>query len=200
MLFPERACSRRPTPSSPVLGKPGGRRGSPFLRTLQGSPVRPSAAGDLRRPRPLYATLKAPEAIGPWFLSPEEWLPGAASVLSFFFPFSQAVIQSNRQTPDAPPLPGSTAGWRGRPFFLSLGPSPGRPAPGCRLAGLVSLFGPPVCLHGTPGHRPPVSFPGRLYQPVVRAPRRLYQRPGDLRPAQKASSQNREPAGGLSAS
>ena len=51
---------------------------------------------------PLYATLKAPEAIGPWFLSPEEWLPGAASVLSFFFPFSQAVIQSNRQTPDAP--------------------------------------------------------------------------------------------------
>ena len=54
---------------------------------------------------PLYATLKAPEAIGPWFLSPEEWLPGAASVLSFFFPFSQAVIQSNRQTPDAPPLP-----------------------------------------------------------------------------------------------
>ena len=51
---------------------------------------------------PLYATLKAPEAIGPWFLSPEEWLPGAATVLSFFFPFSQAVIQSNRQTPDAP--------------------------------------------------------------------------------------------------
>ena len=59
---------------------------------------------------PLYATLKAPEAIGPWFLSPEEWLPGAASVLSFFFPFSQAVIQSNRQTPDAPSPAGVGSG------------------------------------------------------------------------------------------
>ena len=130
---------------------------------------------------PLYATLKAPEAIGPWFLSPEEWLPGAASVLSFFFPFSQAVIQSNRQTPDAPSpawLHGRVEGqallFRWARHLVAL----------LQAAGWQALFGPPVCLHGTPGHRPPVSFPGRLYQPVVRTPRRLYQRPGDLRPAQ----------------
>lgn len=45
---------------------------------------------------PLYETLLQPEVVGPQVLLPAQWLPGARSVLSFFFPFSQAVRQSNR--------------------------------------------------------------------------------------------------------
>lgn len=133
---------------------------------------------------PLYATLKAPEAIGPWPLPGGVAARGGLGAVLFLPLFPGGHPEQPADTgcplPCLAPRPGGGAG-----PSLSLGPSPGRPAPGCRLAGLMSLFGPPVCLHGTPGHRPPVSFPGRLYQPVVRAPRRLYQRPGDLRPAQR---------------
>lgn len=51
---------------------------------------------------PLYDRLKAPEAIGPWVLTPVQWLSGARSVLSFFFPFSPQIIQSNRQDAQMP--------------------------------------------------------------------------------------------------
>lgn len=55
-----------------------------------------SAADD-----PLYAKMKVPEAVGRLFRLPGEWLAGAKSVLSFFFPFSEAVRSSNR-TGDRP--------------------------------------------------------------------------------------------------
>lgn len=44
---------------------------------------------------PLFEELKKPEAVGPQFLTPEQWLPGAKSVISFFLPFSKAVKDSN---------------------------------------------------------------------------------------------------------
>lgn len=50
-----------------------------------------SAADD-----PLYPGLKAPEAVGPWSLTPTEWLPEARTVISFFLPFSQEIQKSNR--------------------------------------------------------------------------------------------------------
>lgn len=50
-----------------------------------------SAADD-----PLYPGLKAPEAVGPWSLTPREWLPEARTVISFFLPFSQEIQKSNR--------------------------------------------------------------------------------------------------------
>lgn len=56
-----------------------------------------SAAGD-----PLYHGLKRPEAVGPWFLEPGEWLPGAETVISLFFPFSEAVRRSNVPHPSEP--------------------------------------------------------------------------------------------------
>lgn len=148
---------------------------------------------------PLYATLKAPEAIGPWFLSPEEWLPGAASVLSFFFPFSQAVIQSNRQTPDAPPLPGSTAGWRGRPFSFA-GPvtwSPCSRLPAGRPCVPVWTPGLPPWNTGAPTAgflpRPPLPAGGPSATPPISAA-------WGPSACTRASSQHGEPAGGLSAS
>lgn len=51
---------------------------------------------------PLYDELTAPEAVGPWLLTPVQWLPGACSVLSFFFPFSPQVARSNRQDGQLP--------------------------------------------------------------------------------------------------
>ena len=44
----------------------------------------------------LFDRFKKPEVIGPWHMSPAEWLPGARTVVSLFFPMSMAVIESNR--------------------------------------------------------------------------------------------------------
>ena len=45
----------------------------------------------------LFAQYKDPAVIGPWHMSPEEWLPGAKAVVSLFFPMSEAVLASNRK-------------------------------------------------------------------------------------------------------
>ena len=46
---------------------------------------------------PLFAYMKQkPDVYGPTLRLPEEWLPGAVSVVSFFLPFSKAVRDSNR--------------------------------------------------------------------------------------------------------
>ena len=44
----------------------------------------------------LFAQFKELGVIGPWHMSPEEWQPGAKTVISLFFPMSKAVIESNR--------------------------------------------------------------------------------------------------------
>lgn len=43
----------------------------------------------------MFKILKSPEAIGPHFILPQEWLPGAKTVISFFLPFSDCVAESN---------------------------------------------------------------------------------------------------------
>lgn len=48
------------------------------------------SAGD-----PLFEEYKKPGVIGPWHMSPEEWLPGAKTVISVFFPASAEVRASN---------------------------------------------------------------------------------------------------------
>lgn len=40
--------------------------------------------------------------IHPEYMTPEEWLPGAKTVISFFLPFSKAVKESNRHKTDTP--------------------------------------------------------------------------------------------------
>ena len=47
---------------------------------------------------PLFEVYKKPGVIGPWHMSPEEWLPEAKTVISFFFPASEAVRESNRKS------------------------------------------------------------------------------------------------------
>ena len=51
---------------------------------------------------PMFQELKKKEAVGPQFLLPEEWLPKANSVMSFFLPFTEEVRSSNR-TPGPEP-------------------------------------------------------------------------------------------------
>jgi len=45
---------------------------------------------------PLYQQLKVPDVVGPNHLLPEEWLQGAKTVISYFWPFSEKVRKSNR--------------------------------------------------------------------------------------------------------
>ncbi len=60
--------------------------------TIYEEPLVAFAAAD----DPLYEELKKEGIIGPHHLSPGQWLPGAASVVSYFLPFSKQVVSSNR--------------------------------------------------------------------------------------------------------
>ena len=43
-----------------------------------------------------FARFREPGIVGPDFILPEEWLPGAKSVISFFLPFTEEIRDSNR--------------------------------------------------------------------------------------------------------
>ena len=67
---------------------------------------------------PLFDTFKNPGVIGPWHMSPEEWLPGAKSVVSLFFPMSEAVRLSNREETDRASLLWAVARIEGQAYIL----------------------------------------------------------------------------------
>ena len=46
---------------------------------------------------PLWEKLKEPYVVGSNHLTPEEWLPGAKSVISYFLPFTEHIRSSNRR-------------------------------------------------------------------------------------------------------
>ena len=50
----------------------------------------------------LFQEFKEPGVIGPWFDGPEVWLPEGKTVISLFFPFSEAVKESNRKCTEIP--------------------------------------------------------------------------------------------------
>ncbi|SHH60695.1 hypothetical protein SAMN02745823_00452 [Sporobacter termitidis DSM 10068] len=49
-----------------------------------------------------FKKLQRPEVVGPHHLLPEDWLPGAKSVISLFLPFTERVISSNTENPAEP--------------------------------------------------------------------------------------------------
>jgi epoxyqueuosine reductase QueG len=49
-----------------------------------------------------FRKLKEPQIIGPHHLMPEDWLPGAKSIISIFLPFTSRVIESNTGDPREP--------------------------------------------------------------------------------------------------
>ena len=46
----------------------------------------------------LFEEFKNPEVIGPWHMSPGEWLKGAKCVVSVFYPFSEDVSSAHRKS------------------------------------------------------------------------------------------------------
>ena len=44
---------------------------------------------------PLWEKLKEPDVVGPGHLTPEEWLPGAKSVICYFLPYTERICRSN---------------------------------------------------------------------------------------------------------
>lgn len=46
---------------------------------------------------PLFEEYKRAEVVGPWHMSPDQWLDGAKAVVSLFFPFSEGVRRAHRQ-------------------------------------------------------------------------------------------------------
>lgn len=44
---------------------------------------------------PLFTEYQKPGVIAPHFMTPEQWLPGAKSVISYFLPFTAALCDSN---------------------------------------------------------------------------------------------------------
>lgn len=65
----------------------------------------------------LFEQFKAPEAIGPLFWEPKQWLPDAKTVVAFFFPFTDQVRESNRQDPDLPSMQWLYARIEGQQFI-----------------------------------------------------------------------------------
>lgn len=53
----------------------------------------------------MFERYKEKKVIGPAFMGPEEWLTGAKTVAAFFFPFTEAVRRSNRESQDRPSAP-----------------------------------------------------------------------------------------------
>ena len=85
---------------------------SPLNRVRERDALRPDLAGmEMFAPPlvgiasaddPLFDALGKPGVIGPQFRPPGQWLPGARSVVSFFLPFTEQVVVSNRRERDWP--------------------------------------------------------------------------------------------------
>ena len=79
--------------------------GSPWNRVSAEEAIAPELAGVQIFDLPLlvcsdaadrlYEGLRRPGVVGPQLILPEEWLPGARSVVSLFFPFTEAIRRSN---------------------------------------------------------------------------------------------------------
>ena len=65
----------------------------------------------------LFETFKKPEAVGPWHRSPEEWLPGAKTVISLFFPMSEEVKKANAAQKEHASVPWLYARIEGQQFI-----------------------------------------------------------------------------------
>ena len=68
----------------------------------------------------LFASYRAPEAIGPHYRLPADWLPQAQSVVSFFFPFTRRVREANRKDLSAPCVEWLHARIDGQQFLNAL--------------------------------------------------------------------------------
>jgi len=69
---------------------------------------------------PLFMQMKQEEAVGPWYMTPKEWYPGAKSVISIFFPLSEVVRSSSRSCTDEPSAQWLHARIEGQAYMVSF--------------------------------------------------------------------------------
>lgn len=74
-----------------------------------------------RADNPGFAEIKRPELVGEHHLMPEDWLPGAKSVISFFLPFERETVESNKKDPVEPSKRWLYTRVDGQRFLLALG-------------------------------------------------------------------------------
>ncbi len=133
---------------------------------------------------PMFEGLRRPEAVGPQFRLPGEWLPDAKRVVSFFLPFSREIKRSNetqRSEPSPQWLHGRIEGQR---FLMNFAR---RLCDALEAAGEKALI--PVAQKEFAAWSAGAgagAFRSRhgVYQQLVGAPRSLYLRPGHLQPEQ----------------
>lgn len=78
--------------------------------------------GVARANDPFFLRLQEPQAIGPHFLLPKQWLPSAKTVISFFFPFTRRIKEANaREAPSVPAAEWLYARVEGQQFLELLG-------------------------------------------------------------------------------
>ncbi|MDR2610815.1 MAG: epoxyqueuosine reductase [Clostridiales Family XIII bacterium] len=82
-----------------------------------GDPVLSIGAAD----DPGFLKLKEPDIIGPFHKMPEEWLPGAKTVISFFLPFEKRIVEANRKDPVEPAMEWLMARVDGQKHLLAFG-------------------------------------------------------------------------------
>lgn len=69
---------------------------------------------------PLFTLYKTdPKVLGPLFRTPKEWMPESVSVLTFFFPYTQEIRDSNRPDPVVPSDEWLHARVEGHKFMMS---------------------------------------------------------------------------------
>lgn len=89
-----------------VCDEPGGNYVAPEIAiTPEMAGLRMYEAPSLGVARPddeTFETLRRPDVVGPHFIAPAAWLPGARSVVSLFFPFTARVNVSNAALPHDP--------------------------------------------------------------------------------------------------
>lgn len=66
---------------------------------------------------PLFETFQDPEVVGPGYRLPEEWLPGARSIISVFLPFSEHITTHYTPEQRYSALEFSSGKWNGSKFL-----------------------------------------------------------------------------------
>ena len=74
-----------------------------------------------RADNPEFLKIKFPEVVGEHHMMPEDWLPGAKTVISFFLPYNRKTVEANKTDPFAPPIEWLYTRVDGQRYLLSLG-------------------------------------------------------------------------------
>lgn len=85
--------------------------------TLYDRPI----AGVASAKDPAFLELLKPEAVGPHMHLPDQWLPGAKSVVSFFFPSTESIRRANAREKELPAPEWLHGRVEGQAFLTALG-------------------------------------------------------------------------------